>query len=79
VDKPRIDELLGHAGGSRYALAMIAAKRARQINNYYNSLGEGSMMMEELLPPLVNTRSRNLLTIALEEIADSKIGYEDQE
>jgi DNA-directed RNA polymerase subunit omega len=79
VDKPRIDELLEHAGGSRYALAMIAAKRARQINNYYNSLGEGSMMMEELLPPLVNTRSRNLLTIALEEIADSKIGYEDQE
>jgi DNA-directed RNA polymerase omega subunit len=39
VDRPRIDELLGHAGGSRYALAIIAAKRARQINNYYNSLG----------------------------------------
>ena len=42
MDKPRIDELLPHAGGSRYALAMIAAKRARQINNYYHSLGENN-------------------------------------
>ena len=28
MDKPRIDELLPYAGGSRYALVMIAAKRA---------------------------------------------------
>ena len=43
VDKPRIDELLPHADGSRYALVMIAAKRARQINNYYHSLGENTL------------------------------------
>jgi DNA-directed RNA polymerase subunit omega len=80
VDKPRIDELLPHAGGSRYALVMIAAKRARQINAYYHSLGEGLMAEEEtLLPPLVPTRSTNLLTISLEEIAEGKLEPTDEE
>jgi DNA-directed RNA polymerase subunit omega len=73
MDKPRIDELLPKADNSRYALAVIAAKRARQINNYYNSLGEG--MFDEFPPPLVTTRSKNLLTIAFEEIADDKIHH----
>jgi DNA-directed RNA polymerase subunit omega len=73
VDRPSIDELLGHAGGSRYALAIIAAKRARQINNYYNSLGEG-LLDDDFPPPLVTSRSKNLLTISLEEVAEGKIG-----
>lgn len=80
MDKPRIDELLEHTDGSRYALTIVAAKRARQISNYYNSLGEGLMMdervpAEEFTPPLITTRSKNLLTIALEEIADSRIEF----
>lgn len=79
MDRPRIDEILPRAGGSRYALVMIAAKRARQINNYYHSLGEGTLGMEELTPPLVTTRSTNLLTIALEEIADGKLEYESEQ
>ena len=79
MDKPRIDELLPHAGGSRYQLVMIAAKRARQINSYYHSLGENTMGIEDLTPPLINTRSTNLLTIAFEEIVDNKIEYENPE
>lgn len=79
MDRPRIDEVLPHAGGSRYALVMLAAKRARQINNYYHSLGEGTLGTEELTPPLVTTRSTNLLTIALEEIADGKLEFETPE
>ncbi|HOT23461.1 MAG TPA: DNA-directed RNA polymerase subunit omega [Thermoleophilia bacterium] len=79
MDRPRIDEVLPRAGGSRYALVMIAAKRARQINNYYHSLGEGTLGMEELTPPLVSTRSTNLLTIAFEEIADGKLGFKTGE
>jgi len=80
VDRPRIDELLEYSGDSRYALAIIAAKRARQINSYYNSLGEGLLMdertpLEEFTPPLITTRSKNLLTIALQEIADGRIGF----
>jgi DNA-directed RNA polymerase subunit omega len=73
VDRPRIDELLPHAGNSRYSLTVIAAKRARQINNYYNSLGEG--LFDEFPPPLVTSRSKNLLTIAFEEIAEGKIDF----
>ncbi len=71
MDRPRIDELLSHAGGSRYALTIMAAKRARQINNYYNSLGEGAF--DEFPPPLVSSRSKNLLTISFEEIAEGKV------
>ena len=75
MDKPRIDELLPHAGGSRYALVMVAAKRARQINDYYQHLGEGTLDLQVGTPPLITTRSTNLLTIALEELADGKLEF----
>ncbi len=74
MDKPRIDELLPHADGSRYALVMIAAQRARQINNYHHQLGEGTF--DEFPPPLVESRSKNYLTMSLEEVAEGKIAYD---
>lgn len=73
MDKPRIDELLPMAENSRYALTIISAKRARQINNYYNALGEG--IFDEFPPPLVTSRSKNLLTIAFEEILEGKVSF----
>lgn len=66
----RLDSLLKNAS-SRYALVIAAAKRARQINNYHHQLGEGTF--DELPPPLVESRSKNYLTIALEEIEQGKI------
>lgn len=71
---PRIDDLLEQAEGSRYALVLIAAKRARQINNYHHQLGEG-IGFEEAPPPLIESRSKNYLTMAMEEIAGGKIRY----
>ncbi len=71
---PRIDELLDERD-SRYALVIVAAKRARQINNYHHQLGEG-MGFEEAPPPLVESRSKNYLTMSLEEISQGKIKYE---
>ena len=68
---PRIDELLDNVD-SRYALVIVAAKRARQINNYYHQLGEGTF---EVPPPLVESRSKNHLTMALEEVGEGKIKY----
>ena len=44
---PSIDDLMKHAD-SKYALAIFAAKRARQINSYFTQLNEG----------LLNTRAR---------------------
>ncbi|MEK7817601.1 MAG: DNA-directed RNA polymerase subunit omega [Actinomycetota bacterium] len=72
MNKPRIDDLLEKVD-SKYALVIMAAKRARQINNYYRSREEGSI--DDIPPPLVDTRSRNILTIALEEVAVGKIAY----
>ena len=69
---PRIDDLLEQVD-SRYALVIVAAKRARQINNYHQQLGEGTF--DDFPPPLVESRSKNYLTIALEEIAEGKIAY----
>ncbi|MDX6411045.1 MAG: DNA-directed polymerase subunit omega [Gaiellaceae bacterium] len=70
--KPRIDELLEHVD-SRYALVIVAAKRARQINNYHHQLGEGTF--DDFAPPLVESRSKNYLTMAMEEIASGKLKY----
>jgi DNA-directed RNA polymerase subunit omega len=72
VIHPRVDELLEHVD-SRYALVIVAAKRARQINNYHHQLGEGTF--DQLLPPLVESRSKNYLTMSLEEIEEGKIKY----
>ena len=69
---PRIDELMAKVD-SRYALVIVAAKRARQINNYHHQLGEGTF--DEFPPPMVDTGSKNYLTIALEEVAAGKLKY----
>jgi DNA-directed RNA polymerase subunit omega len=68
---PRLDDLLESVGGSRYGLVIAGAKRARQINNYHHQLGEGTF--DDFPPPLVESRSKNYLTMALEEIAEGKI------
>ena len=77
--EPRIDELLSHTPtdgdpASRYALVIVSAKRARQINNYHHQLGEG-MGLEDAPPPLVESRSKNYLTMAMEEIAHGKLTF----
>lgn len=62
---PPIDELLTKAS-SKYALSIYAAKRARQINDYYSQLGEGLM---DYVGPLVEPLPREKpLSIALREI-----------
>jgi DNA-directed RNA polymerase subunit omega len=71
VIHPKIDYLLENVD-SRYALVIVAAKRARQINNYYHQLGEGTF---EVPPPLIESRSKNHLTMSLEEVAEGKIKY----
>jgi DNA-directed RNA polymerase subunit omega len=72
VISPRIDRLLENVD-SNYASVVVAAKRARQINSYYHNLGEGTF--DEFPPPMVDTASKNYLTIALEEVANGKIKY----
>ena len=77
IDEPRIDELLKHVD-SKYSLVILAAKRAREINSYYNQLGEGR---GEFVPPLVESGGlqNKPLSIALQEIAEEKVSYERPE
>ena len=58
---------------SKFTLVALAAKRARQINSYFNQLGEG---LGTIVPPQVTSLSRKPLSISLEEIEAGKIVYE---
>lgn len=71
----QVDNYLEKVDGSKYALVQVAAKRARQINDYYHHLGEG-MSYDEFPPPLIESHSKNYLTLALEEISSNKIRVE---
>ena len=65
ITNPPIDDLLDKVS-SKYALVIYAAKRARQINDYYAQLGEGLL---EYVGPLVEPGPREKpLSIALREI-----------
>jgi len=69
---PKIDDLT-KVVPSKYALVIIAAKRARELNSYHHQLGEGEI--EGFAPPLVESRSKNYLTMALEEVAQERIEW----
>ena len=68
---PPIETLLDKVD-SKFTLVTLSAKRARQINSYFNQLGEG---LGALVPPQVSSVSLKPLSISLEEIAASKIKY----
>tara|TARA_B100000085_G_scaffold143756_1_gene130819 strand:+ start:710 stop:1006 length:297 start_codon:yes stop_codon:yes gene_type:complete len=67
--KPPIEELLEETPG-RFALVITASRRARDINSYFNQLGEG---IGAYTPPQVQSLSRKPLTVAFEEIAAGKV------
>lgn len=83
MNRPTVDEIISGLEESReeqmehpnrYTAVMVTAKRARQITNYYRSLGEGGVF-EDVAPPLVTTASQNYLTIAMAEVARGEITY----
>ncbi len=67
--EPRMEHLLERVD-SKFTLVTLAAMRAREINDYYNQLGEG---LGKIVPPQVTSVSRKPLTISLEEIEAGKI------
>jgi DNA-directed RNA polymerase subunit omega len=69
--EPRMEHLLDRVD-SKFTLVTLAAMRAREINDYYNQLGEG---LGKIVPPQVTSVSRKPLTISLEEIESGKIEY----
>ncbi|HUG75180.1 MAG TPA: DNA-directed RNA polymerase subunit omega [Acidimicrobiia bacterium] len=67
--EPPIETVLARTG-ERFTLVVLAARRARQINSYFNQLGDG---MGINIPPQVHSLSDKPLSIALEEIAADKV------
>ena len=72
--KPPIEELLKEVPG-RFALVITASRRARDINSYFNQLGEG---IGAYTPPQVQSLSRKPLTVAFEEIAAGKVEVSEE-
>jgi len=70
ITNPPIDELLAKVD-SKYALVIYSSKRARQINAYYEALGEGHF---ENVGPLVEADSTDKpLSVALREINNGSL------
>jgi|UniRef100_UPI0040477170 DNA-directed RNA polymerase subunit omega len=68
---PPIDELLEKVG-SNYELVIFASKRARQINEYYSALHEGSLF--NYVGPLVDSSiDDKAISIALHELHQGKL------
>ena len=70
---PNMSKLLEKVD-SRYTLAILAAKRARQITDYLNSIKRHDLI--EVKGPELNVINEKPLSIAFDEIANGKIGYE---
>lgn len=70
--EPAIEDAL-EVTGHRFGLVILAARRARQINAYFNQLGEG---LGTFVPPQVHSLSRKPVTIAMEEIVEGKVAPE---
>jgi DNA-directed RNA polymerase subunit omega len=71
IVNPPIDELLQKAN-SNYELVIFASKRARQINEYYSALHEGSLF--NYVGPLVDSSIDDKPpSIAMHEIHQGKL------
>lgn len=71
IVSPSIDALMSKSD-SKYGLVIFAAKRARQINDYYSALQDGHLF--QVVGPLVDTTiNEKPLTIALKEIDQNKL------
>ena len=74
ITDPPIDELLNKVS-SKYALVIFAAKRARQINSYYQEQDEGVF---EFVGPLVTPEpGEKPLSLSLRELEEGLLDHEE--
>ena len=66
-----VDDLLSKVD-SKYQLVIFASKRARQINDYYADLHEGSLF-DNVGPLVDSTIDDKPLSVALHEINEDKL------
>src|SRR5215210_1656878 len=78
LNELKIDDLLDKVD-SRYGLVLVAARRAREINEYAATLGLNESL--GIPGPQVHTRSQHPLSISFEELRADKleISYKRQQ
>lgn len=74
VINPPIDDLLSKVD-SKYTLCIIAAKRARQINDMTHGLRDQALLSMHT-SELADLMKKKPLSKALEEIANGDVAYE---
>ncbi|MDI6900297.1 MAG: DNA-directed RNA polymerase subunit omega [Anaerosomatales bacterium] len=74
VIQPDVDLLLSTVD-SKYTLCIIAAKRARQINDMIHGVRDQALLTMQA-PQIAQITSTKPLTLALDEIANGDISYE---
>ncbi|GAB4283404.1 MAG: DNA-directed RNA polymerase subunit omega [Coriobacteriia bacterium] len=74
VIQPDVDLLLSKVD-SKYTLCIIAAKRARQINDMIHGVRDQALLTMQA-PQIAQITSTKPLTLALDEIANGDISYE---
>jgi DNA-directed RNA polymerase subunit omega len=74
VIKPEIDLLLEKVD-SKYTLCIVAAKRARQINDMIHGVRDQALLAMQATQ-VAQITSTKPLTLALDEIAAGDVGYE---
>jgi DNA-directed RNA polymerase subunit omega len=74
VIEPEIDKLL-ETVDSKYTLCIVAAKRARQINEMVHGVRDAALLT---MGPsqIANLTSTKPLSLALDEVADGDVSYE---
>jgi DNA-directed RNA polymerase subunit omega len=70
---PPIENLLGKVD-SKFSLVTLGARRARNINSYFNQLGDG---LGHMIPPQISSTARKPLSLAFQEIDADKIVWTD--
>lgn len=71
---PEIDTLLAKVD-SKYTLCIVAAKRARQINDMVHGVRDAALLSMPA-SEIAHLTSTKPLSLSLEEIAKGDVGYE---
>lgn len=74
VIEPDVDLLLSKVD-SKYTLCILAAKRARQINDMIHGVRDQALLTMQA-PQIAQITSTKPLTLALEEIASDDVSYD---
>jgi DNA-directed RNA polymerase subunit omega len=74
VITPDVDHLLSKVD-SKYTLCIVAAKRARQINDMIHGVRDQALLTMQA-PQIAQITSTKPLTLAMDEIASGDVSYE---